>query len=72
MRANFLPLEDGRFLKVGGGRTKQQVAKFSARDADRLDDYQRRLDAIADVLRAMRSKRRRMSSKTARSPPSAN
>ena len=28
--SNFLPLEDGRFLKVGGGQTKQQVAKFSA------------------------------------------
>src|SRR5271165_5283598 len=28
--ANFLPLEDGRFLKVGGGQTKREVAKFSA------------------------------------------
>ena len=34
--SNFLPLEDGRFLKVGGGQTKQQVAKFSQRDADSL------------------------------------
>jgi phytoene dehydrogenase-like protein len=50
--SNFLPLEDGRFLKVGGGQTKQQVAKFSQRDADRLGDYQARLDAVADVLRA--------------------
>lgn len=51
--SNFLPLEDGRFLKVGGGKTKQEVAKFSERDADRLDDYQARLEAIADVLRAL-------------------
>jgi phytoene dehydrogenase-like protein len=50
--SNFLPLEDGRFLKVGGGQTKQQVAKFSQRDADSLSDYQARLDAVADVLRA--------------------
>ena len=50
--SNFLPLDDGRFLKVGGGHTKREVAKFSARDADRLDDYQTRLAAVADVLRA--------------------
>ena len=50
--SNFLPLDDGRFLKVGGGQTKQQVAKFSQRDADGLGDYQARLDAVADVLRA--------------------
>jgi glycine/D-amino acid oxidase-like deaminating enzyme len=36
--SNFLPLGDGSFLKVGGGHTKREVAKFSARDADRLDD----------------------------------
>src|ERR1700756_1672585 len=29
--ANFLPLDDGRYLKVGGGRTKEEVAKFSSR-----------------------------------------
>src|SRR5919206_705057 len=31
--ANFLPLEDGRYLKIGGGRTHDEVAKFSTRDA---------------------------------------
>src|SRR4029077_12212720 len=51
--ANFLPLDDGRFLKVGGGQTKREVAKFSARDADRLDDYQTRLAAVAYVLSAV-------------------
>jgi phytoene dehydrogenase-like protein len=51
--SNFLPLEDGRFLKVGAGRTEQEVAKFSARDAARLAEYSRRLDTVADVLRAV-------------------
>lgn len=50
--ANFLPLGDQGFLKVGGGQTKREVAKFSSRDADRLDEYQTRLDSVADVLRA--------------------
>ena len=51
--ANFLPLDDGRYLKVGGGRTKEEIAKFSSRDAARLDDYHARLDAVADVLRGV-------------------
>jgi phytoene dehydrogenase-like protein len=51
--ANFLPLEDGQFLKVGGATTAPEVAKFSARDAARLAAYAERLDAIADVLRAV-------------------
>ena len=48
--ANFLPL-DGDHFCVGEGRTKSEVARFSARDAERLDAYGARLDAIADVLR---------------------
>src|SRR5204862_6923324 len=51
--ANFLPLDDGRYLKVGGARTREEVAKFSARDAERLDAYSARLEAVADVLRAL-------------------
>ena len=51
--ANFLPLEDGRYLKVGGDRTRQEVGKFSARDAERLDAYQARLTAVTDVLREL-------------------
>jgi hypothetical protein len=31
--SGFLPLDDRSFLKVGGGQTKREVAKFSARDA---------------------------------------
>jgi len=51
--ANFLPLDDAHYLKVGGGRTREEVGKFSARDAQRLDTYQARLEAVADVLRAL-------------------
>ena len=51
--ANLLPLDDGRYLKVGGGRTHDEVAKFSARDAGLLDEYAARLEAIADVLRVV-------------------
>ncbi|MBC6983445.1 NAD(P)/FAD-dependent oxidoreductase [Caulobacter sp. 17J80-11] len=49
--ANFLPLNDREYLAMGGDRTKAEVAKFSQKDADRLDAYGERLDAIADVLR---------------------
>jgi phytoene dehydrogenase-like protein len=49
--ANFLPLGDAGYLKVGGGKTEQEVARFSARDAARLADYGERLELIADVLR---------------------
>jgi phytoene dehydrogenase-like protein len=51
--ANFLPLDEARYLKIGAGRTAQEVAKFSARDAGRLDAYGERLETIADVLRDM-------------------
>jgi phytoene dehydrogenase-like protein len=49
--SNFLPLDDTRYLKIGAGKTEQEVAKFSARDAVRLADYGERLGVIADVLR---------------------
>jgi phytoene dehydrogenase-like protein len=49
--ANFLPLEGAGFLKLGEGRTQAEVARFSARDAERLGEYGRRLELIADVLR---------------------
>ena len=51
--ANFLPLDERQYLKIGAGRTEQEVAKFSARDASRLAAYGERLDLIADVLRDM-------------------
>jgi phytoene dehydrogenase-like protein len=49
--ANFLPLSDTEYLKIGAGKTAQQVTKFSARDAGRLAAYAERLEVIADVLR---------------------
>ena len=51
--SNFLPLPDGRYLKVAPGRTRAEVAKFSARDAERLDAYEARLERLTDVLRAL-------------------
>jgi phytoene dehydrogenase-like protein len=49
--SNFLPTSDGRYLLVGEGRTAAEVAKFSAKDAARLDAYGERLGVVADVLR---------------------
>jgi phytoene dehydrogenase-like protein len=51
--SNFLPLDESHYLKVGAGRTKTEVAKFSARDAERLDDYAAHLDTAADLLREL-------------------
>src|SRR6201991_4469953 len=46
--SNFLPTEDGRYLKTGAGYTHPEVEKFSKKDAARLDAYGERLDLIAD------------------------
>lgn len=51
--ANFLPLDDHRYLAVGAGNTKAEVAKFSTKDAEALDRYYDRIGALADVLRDM-------------------
>ena len=51
--SNFLPTEDGRYLATGGDRTKEEVAKFSRKDAETLDAYGERLDVIADLLREL-------------------
>jgi len=51
--ANFLPLDDERYLRVGGGleATQREFAKFSASDAERLPEYWAMLERVADVLR---------------------
>src|ERR1019366_805677 len=49
--SNFLPSADGRYLCTGGDCTRDEVAKFSSKDAQRLSGYGERLDLIADVLR---------------------
>ena len=53
--ANFLPLPDDGYLKVGGGvaATQAEVAKFSTRDAGRLPAYYAMLERVANVLRAL-------------------
>jgi phytoene dehydrogenase-like protein len=51
--SNFLPLPDGQYLKTGAGRTAGEVAKFSLKDAARLDQYDVQLNAVADVLREL-------------------
>jgi phytoene dehydrogenase-like protein len=53
--SNFLPTEDGAYLKLGGGleRTQAEVAKFSARDAEALPRYYQMLDDVGDVLREL-------------------
>src|SRR6202045_788371 len=49
---NFLPAPNASYLLTGEGRTHQSVAKLSERDAVRLDAFTRKLEEIADVLRA--------------------
>ena len=51
--SNFLPQDDGRYLKLGGGLegTGSEFRKFSHRDAESLPDYYNMLEVVADVLR---------------------
>jgi phytoene dehydrogenase-like protein len=50
---NFLPSPDGSFLLTGEGRTRASLERLSRRDAARLDAFNRKLEEIADVLRAL-------------------
>jgi len=53
--ANFLPLPDGRSFRLGPtlADTQRELARFSARDAERLPAYYRTIEAAADTLRAL-------------------
>ncbi len=51
--SNFLPLPDGQSFRSAPGLTQSEVARFSKRDAERLPEYERRLEVIADVVRAL-------------------
>ena len=57
--SNFLPQENGGYLKLGGGleRTQKEFARFSEHDARILPEYYAMLEGVADVLRnlALRS-----------------
>ena len=56
--SNFLPQEDGGYLKLGGGleRTQAEFARFSKADADILPAYYDSLEVVADVLRDLAMK----------------
>ncbi|WP_234179260.1 phytoene desaturase family protein [Sphingopyxis sp. NFH-91] len=51
--SNFLPQEDGGYLKLGAGleRTQAEFRKFSARDAEVLPQYYDALENVAELLR---------------------
>ncbi|MES2700219.1 MAG: NAD(P)/FAD-dependent oxidoreductase [Pseudomonadota bacterium] len=53
--SNFLPQEDGRYLKLGGGllKTQEEFRKFSTADAEALPAYYDALERIADILRSL-------------------
>lgn len=53
--ANFLPLDGGNYLKVGGGleRTQTEFRRFSERDAQSLPAYYGALEGVAKVMRAL-------------------
>ena len=57
--SNFLPQENGDYLKLGGGleRTQKEFARFSEHDARVLPEYYTMLEGVANVLRdlALRS-----------------
>jgi phytoene dehydrogenase-like protein len=56
--SNFLPQEDGGYLKLGGGleRTQAEFRRFSTHDADVLPEYYDSLEVVADVLRDLAMK----------------
>ena len=53
--SNFLPLPDGRSFKLGPtlADTQKELARFSARDAERLPDYTLTIETAADTLRRL-------------------
>ncbi len=53
--ANFLPLPDGDYLKIGPTlqATQQAVARYSPHDAEALPRYYAMLERVAEVLREL-------------------
>ena len=53
--SNFLPQEDGGYLKLGGGleATQAEFRRFSQRDAEVLPRYYAMLESVAGVLREL-------------------
>jgi phytoene dehydrogenase-like protein len=55
--SNFLPQEDGGYLKLGGGLERHRPnCRFSKHDADVLPAYYDALEGVADVLRDLAMK----------------
>ncbi len=56
--SSFTPTRDGRHLLLGPDQAfnQQQIAKFSARDAEAYPKYERLLEAVADQLEPILSK----------------
>ena len=53
--SNFLPQEDGGYLKLGGGleKTQAEFRRFSEKDAETLPRYYDMLENVAEVLRGL-------------------
>jgi len=53
--ANFLPLSEKSYFKVGNtlGQTQTELGRFSTRDAERLPDYYAMLERAGSVLRSL-------------------
>ena len=53
--ANFLPLSDNSYLKIGNslGQTQTELGRFSARDAERLPEYYAMLERAGGVMREL-------------------
>ncbi len=51
--SNFLPLPDGRAFRLGGPDGAAEVARWSARDAERLPQYYGMLERVVAVLREL-------------------
>ncbi len=50
---NFLPTFNGEHLLTGEARTRAEIAKFSAKDAERYAAYANEIDRVANVLRGL-------------------
>jgi phytoene dehydrogenase-like protein len=48
--SNFFPFEN-TYLKLGGGRTREEFARFSQKDADAFPAYEAALERVAQVMR---------------------
>jgi phytoene dehydrogenase-like protein len=50
---NMFPSPDGQYILSAEGQTEAQIAKFSARDAERYAAFNREIDVAAEVLRGL-------------------